>query len=155
VLRLRCSDASGCPVRSGPSHFDSRRSDGAPWEVGLALPVMAGFLGIPVAVGIAILRYGLYNIDVIINRTLVYGSLTALLAGGYFGTIMALQGISSLALQVPVRTITGQEQPSQLVVVVSTLAKAALFGPLRRGTQAFIDRRFSCSNAPERLTARS
>jgi hypothetical protein len=99
-------------------------------------------LGIPVAIGIAILRYRLYNIDTLINRTLVYGALTALLAAGYLGTIVALQGISSLPLQIPVRAITGQEQPSQLVVVVSTLAMAALFSPLRRRLQSFIDRRF-------------
>jgi hypothetical protein len=95
---------------------------------------------LPVSAGVAILRYRLYNIDVIINRTLVYGALTSLLAAGYFGAIMALQGIGSLVVQVPFRAITGQE--SQLAAVAATLAMAALFNPLRRRIQSFIDRRF-------------
>jgi hypothetical protein len=95
---------------------------------------------IPIATGIAILRYRLYDIDRIINRTLVYGVLTAVLAAGYFGTIVALQGIGSLVFQVPFRAITGQETP--LATVAATLAMAALFNPLRRRLQSFIDRRF-------------
>jgi hypothetical protein len=83
-------------------------------------------------VGIAILRYHLYNIDLIINRTLVYGSLTAVLAGLYFGTIVVLQLLF--------RALTGEG--SQLVVVASTLAIAALFTPLRRRIQSIIDRSF-------------
>jgi hypothetical protein len=89
---------------------------------------------IPVAAGIAVLRYGLYEIDILINRTLVYGSLTVLLVAVYFGGVAATQAIF--------RALTGQEQQSQLAVVVSTLAIAALFNPLRRRIQAFIDRRF-------------
>jgi hypothetical protein len=90
--------------------------------------------------GIAILRYRLYDIDVLINRTLVYSALTALLAAGYFGAIMALQGIGSLMFQDPFRAVTGQE--TQLATVAATLAMAALFNPLRRRIQGFIDRSF-------------
>jgi hypothetical protein len=89
---------------------------------------------IPISIGIAILRYRLYEIDLLINRTLVYGSLTAMLAVLYFGGVATTQEIF--------RTLTSQEQQPQFAVVVSTLAIAALFNPLRRRTQAFIDRRF-------------
>jgi hypothetical protein len=107
--------------------------------VGFVL-VIAGLIGIFIAVGIAVMHYRLYDIDVVINRTLVYGSVTALLAAGYFGNIMLLQGIGSMVFQVPFRTLTGQE--TQLANVAATLAMAALFNPLRRRIQAFIDRSF-------------
>ena len=90
--------------------------------------------GIPVGVGIAVLRYRLYDIDVVINRTLVYGSLTALLALVYLGGVTATQTIF--------RTLTGEQEQPQLAIVVSTLIIAALFNPLRRRIQSFIDRRF-------------
>ena len=93
---------------------------------------LAGFLAIPTAVGIAILRHRLYDIDVLINRTLVYGVLTVLLAALYF------EGV--IVLQYALRATTGQE--SSLAVVASTLAIAALFNPLRRRVQSFVDRRF-------------
>jgi hypothetical protein len=89
---------------------------------------------IPISVGMAILRYRLYEIDLIINRTLVYGSLTAMLAVVYFGGVAMTQAVF--------RTLTGQEEQPQLAVVVSTLVIAALFNPLRRRIQGFIDRRF-------------
>jgi hypothetical protein len=89
---------------------------------------------IPIATGIAILRYRLYDIDRIINRTLVYGSLTVMLALIYFGGVATTQAIFG--------ALTGQEEQPQLAVVVSTLVIAALFMPLRRRIQAFIDRRF-------------
>jgi hypothetical protein len=92
------------------------------------------YTGVPIAVGFAVLKYRLYDIDVIINRTLVYGSLTAMLALVYFGGVAATQPIF--------RALTGQEQQPQLAVVVSTLVIAALFNPLRRRIQSFIDRRF-------------
>jgi hypothetical protein len=96
--------------------------------------VIASLVGLPVAMSIAILRYRLYNIDLLINRTLVYGSLTAALAAVYFGGVTATQAIF--------RTLTGQEEQPQLAIVVSTLVIAALFNPLRRRIQSFIDRRF-------------
>jgi hypothetical protein len=105
---------------------------GTGW-VGLVL-ITVGFLSVPVAIGIAILRYHLYDIDIIINRTLVYATLTGTLALVYFGGVTATQA--------HFRTVTGQEQLPQLVVVASTLVIAALFNPLRRGIQSFIDRRF-------------
>jgi hypothetical protein len=90
--------------------------------------------GLYLAVGIAILKYRLYDIDVLINRALVYGALTVLLVLVYFGGVAATQEIF--------RFLTDQEQQPQLAIVVSTLVIAALFNPLRRRIQAFIDRRF-------------
>jgi hypothetical protein len=91
-----------------------------------------GFLSLPVSIGIAILKYRLYDIDRIINRTLVYGTLTVALALVYLAGVALLQG--------GLRALTGQE--STLAVVASTLAIAALFVPLRRWVQGFVDRRF-------------
>ncbi len=100
------------------------------WWIFLVL--VATLFGIPLSVGAAVLRYRLYDIDIVINRTLVYGASTALLAAVYVGSVVLLQGT--------LRALTGQE--SQLAVVVSTLVVAALFDPLRRRVQAFVDRRF-------------
>jgi len=91
-------------------------------------------LGITISAGIAILRYRLYTIDILINRTLVYGALTALLALIYFGLVFILQSL--------VRALGGQFSQTPLVIVGSTLVIAALFQPLRRRIQQVIDRRF-------------
>ncbi len=87
---------------------------------------------LPICAGVAILRYRLYDIDLVINRTLVYASLTAMLAAVYLGGVVSLQ--------YAFRALTGQE--SQIAIVASTLVIAALFNPLRRWVQAFVDRRF-------------
>ena len=96
------------------------------------LLVIVGGLSGPIAIGIAILRHRLYDIDLLINRTLVYGSLTATLIALYFVGIVVLQRVFVL--------LTGQQ--STLAVVASTLLIAALFNPLRGRIQSLIDRRF-------------
>jgi hypothetical protein len=102
------------------------------WLNLLTIAALLSFVTIPIAVGFAVLKYRLYDIDLIINRTLVYGSLTVTLVALYFGGIVVLQKLFVL--------LTGQQ--STLAVVASTLLIAALFTPLRRRIQGFIDRRF-------------
>src|SRR5919199_2781959 len=96
------------------------------------VPFLVGVMAIPISMGIAILRYRLYEIDTLINRTLVYALLTAALVAVYFGAIVLLQRLFVV--------LTGEK--STLAVVASTLLIAALFNPLRRRIQSFIDRRF-------------
>ena len=91
----------------------------------------AGIVGIPVSIGIAVLRYRLYGIDLIIRRTLVYGTLSLVLGASYVGLVLTLQAI--------VRPFIADSAP---VVALSTLAVAAMFGPARRRVQTVIDRRF-------------
>ena len=104
------------------------------WSELLDVVTVLSYAGVPIAVGFAVLKYRLYDIDVIINRTLVYGSLTASLALVYFGSVATTQAVF--------RALTGQQEQPQLAIVVSTLAIAALFSPLRGRIQSFIDRRF-------------
>ena len=103
------------------------------WSVPVSIVIMSvSLLGLPLFTGIAIVRYRLYDIDILINRTLVYGSLTAMLVAVYVGGVVVLQYVF--------RVLSGGE--SQLAIVASTLAIAAAFNPLRRRVQAFVDRRF-------------
>ena len=95
------------------------------------VPFVVGVVSVPISMGIAILRYRLYDIDLLINRTLVYGSLTATLVALYFGGIVVLQRVFVI--------LTGQQ--STLAIVASTLLIAALFNPLRRRIQSFSDSR--------------
>jgi hypothetical protein len=112
-----------------------RTADTPPFWLELLFYVMLlSFGGVPIAVGFAVLKYRLYNIDLLINRTLVYVTLTASLALVYFGGVATTQTIFG--------ALTGQAEQSQLAIVVSTLVIAALFNPSRRRIQRFIDRRF-------------
>jgi hypothetical protein len=101
-------------------------------ELATEVPFAVSIALFPLAIAVAIFRYRLYDIDVVINRALVYGSLTATLLALYFGGVVALQRLFVV--------LTGEG--SALAVVTSTLAIAALFNPLRRRFQAFIDRLF-------------
>jgi hypothetical protein len=92
------------------------------------------FLLVPLSISVAVLRSHLFDIDVLINRTLVYGVLTALLAAVYLGGVATTQAIF--------QSLSGQHKLPQLAIVASTLVIAALFNPLRRRIQSFIDRRF-------------
>jgi len=103
-----------------------------PWLILLQYAAGTSLTAIPIAVGFAVLKYRLYDIDIIINRALVYGSLTVTLVVVYLGGIISLQGLF--------RALTGQG--SQLAIVATTLAIAAFFNSARRRIQAFIDRRF-------------
>lgn len=113
--------------------FGNLRS--AEWGFGygvLSILAPLSFMNIPAAIGIAILRYRLWDIDILIRRTLVYSLLSGLLALAYFGAVTILQILFA--------TISGQS--SAIAIVLSTLGIAALFNPLRRRIQVFIDRRF-------------
>jgi hypothetical protein len=102
------------------------------WEVGF-VATMIGLAGLPVALGIAILRYRLHDIDLIINRTLVYGILTAVLAGVFEVTVVALQHVMLVLTHV---------EDSQFAYFATAMVMAAIFEPLRRRIDAFVERRF-------------
>src|SRR5215211_4749018 len=125
--------AAGNVITTGLAYLIPIVVDTPLWfeRMGFALNI-AFIPAVPIAIGIAILRYRLYDIDRIINRTLVYGALSATLVALYFGGIVMLQRVFVL--------LTGQQ--STLAVVASTLLIAALFTPLRKRTQRFIDRTF-------------
>jgi hypothetical protein len=117
-----------CSQKRGKVLLEEQREDG--YE---PAPCSNRFLLlIPISFGVAILRSRLFDIDILINRTLVYLTLTAILAGIYAGLIIALQSL--------LRSILNQN--NAVAIVVSTLVIAALFQPLRRRIQAIIDRRF-------------
>jgi hypothetical protein len=107
---------------------------GSPYTFALEAGIYGSLLLIPLSIGVAILRHRLWDIDIVINRTLVYGILTVSLALVYFGGVAATEAV--------IRGLTSQEEQPQLAIVVSTLVIAALFSPLRHRIQAFIDRRF-------------
>jgi hypothetical protein len=138
-----CAGAVCCAAfATGPVLWSLPPSSGFGWT--WTVLFLSAVSTIPAAAGIAILRYRLYDIDVIINRTLVYGLLTATLVVVYFGGVATTQAIF--------RALTGQQQQPQLVIVVSTLVIAALFNPLRQRIQGFIDRRFYRSKYDARNT---
>jgi hypothetical protein len=114
--------------------FPSLSASSSPYFLLSTYVYPLGLLLIPLTLGIAILRYRLWDIDILINRTLVYGTLTALLAMVYVGLVIGLQLL--------VRLFTGQSGQSPVVIVASTLAIVALFQPLRGRIQMIIDRRF-------------
>src|SRR5215216_3640868 len=112
------------------------------WLNLLTIAALLSFVTIPLAVGFAVLKYRLYDIDLIINRTLVYGILTAMLVVLYFGGIVVLQMLFVI--------LSGKR--SNLAVLASTLLIAALFNPLRRRIQDLVDRRFYRSKYDARRT---
>jgi hypothetical protein len=116
-----------------PTLYDPGSPAGAPYQLALTAIGVWALLFFPLSLGMAVLRYRLWEIDRLVNKALVYGLLTSLLVAIYAGLILGLESLAVL--------VTGQEaQP--VVIVVSTLVIAALFQPLRQRLQHLIDRRF-------------
>jgi hypothetical protein len=105
-----------------------------------------GVIMLPIGIGIAVLRYRLYNIDVIIRRTLIYGVLTVILAALYFAVVLSAQIVGD--------RLARQAQPPAWLIVVTTLVIAALFTPLRRRIQRLIDRQFIAAATTPRARSR-
>jgi hypothetical protein len=141
-LQVKWVAAAGCFLvvgGLGGSFLTPLLGQGAGW-----IGILLGLLGVACAIGIALLRYRLYDLDVVINRALVYGALTATLAAVYVGSVLLLQ----LAL-------SGVTGGSGLAVATSTLAAAALFRPLQRRIQNLVDQRFYRRKYDARLTLES
>jgi hypothetical protein len=120
-----------------PVFWPALSSPGSVYRLANIAVLLVSNTFVPLGIGVAVLRYRLYDIDVIIRRSLIYGSLTVLLAALYFGSVIVLQLL--------VRAVPGQGQQAEhnpIVLVLSTLLIAALFMPLRRRVQMIIDRRF-------------
>ena len=117
-----------------PALSDPTSSAGAPYQLALTAVAICLLFSFPLSLGVAILRYRLWDIDRLINRALVYGLLTSLLVAIYAGLILGLESVVGL--------VTGQQETQPLVLVVSTFVIAALFRPLRQRLQHLIDRRF-------------
>lgn len=117
-----------------PVFWPSLSAPGSAYRLAQIAVLMVALMPIALGIGIAIFRYRLYDIDVIIRRTLIYGTLTALLAIIYFASVVGLQALA--------QAITGARSLPPIAVVASTLLIAALFNPLRRRVQFLIDRRF-------------
>jgi hypothetical protein len=110
------------------------------WELGF-VATMVGLAGLPVALGIAVLRYRLHDIDLIINRTLVYGILTATLAGIFEVNVVAFQHVLLVLTHV---------EDSEIAYFATAMVMAALFDPLKRRIDAFVERRFFRRSAGDR-----
>ena len=104
----------------------------AGWAAAALVALIIGIACLPVSAGIAIMRYRLYDLDALLNRTLVYGTLTTVLAAGYAGIVLAVGAVLGSGGEV-----------SSLAVAVATLAVAAMFQPARRRVQRLVDRRFN------------
>jgi hypothetical protein len=134
VFGLLASNAVQVALVVTQASFAALRQANSLYGPAASLALTLAFLFPPATVIIAVLRYRLWDIDIIIRRTLIYGSLTGILAALYFGLVLGAQSV--------VQALTRQTNPQPVIIVASTLLIAALFNPLRHGLQATIDRRF-------------